>query len=436
MLVYPSPHDQIYVSHNNPSGARRNRRHRNLSRTVSDQIVKSEGIDLASLPKLDRPHHEYSPSTLQSLEACPCYRSKQSKVPHVRTIIGTIAHNVTETGEDDCRLDDNDASYVADCIDFYERRKQGMIQQYGGPVRELKEIYLSIDDEETTAGYPDCSIISCDERVAETFDWKFGRWPVEDARNNLQGIAYSLGMFRAFPKLEFVHFFFKQPVIDHITNAVFTREQIPALYLRVKTVVERAKEARRRLKADPTDFSMARPMIPNCNFCALLGTCTKVAEFACKIGSKFAPLQIPSDITPTKLHSPEDVTLGLQLAQVLSCWSNAFKDVIANNAISRTGPVPPGYRIAGRTPREIADHQKYKELALQHGLTEAEYEAILRPGLTAVEKIISNKAPRGSKTEAVEAFAEAALASGAVSEKDAYTFLQAIPVKANKNTET
>src|SRR6187551_3557979 len=70
----------------------------------------------------ERVHHSYSPSSLQSLEACPCYRNKQEVVLHERCIAGTKAHNVTETGEDDKELSDEDAVAAAECMDFYARR--------------------------------------------------------------------------------------------------------------------------------------------------------------------------------------------------------------------------------------------------------------------------------------------------------------------------
>jgi hypothetical protein len=376
-----------------------------------------------------RPHHDYSPSTLQSLEACPCFIGAQSDTPHPRTVIGTIAHGVVDTGEDSPELSDEDSGYAAECIDFYESRRQLM----GPGVIELKETYLPIDDIQfpngvisTTAGYIDCALIDATCCHAELCDWKFGRWPVEHAENNLQGIAYSLGLFRKYPSLQTVRFFFKQPLIDHITDATISREQIPALYLRIQTVVARAREARRR-----KDFSMARPMVPVCNFCSRLGTCDKVAEFICKVGSKFSPLDIPADITPSKIHDPAQMKLGLMLAQVCAVWSTAYKNVIANRVITGACPAPEGYIIASRTPREIVDVEKYRVAALKY-LTPEEFASTLKAAFGPVEKLIASKTARGQKEAAVKQFGEEAEAAGAVKDKDGYVFLQAVPAKPTK----
>lgn len=400
-------------------------------------------IDLTTVPATvetfcqpeERVHHDYSPSTLQSLEACPCWIGKQSENPHPRTVIGTLSHTVTETGEDDPKLADEDIEKVAECIDFFESRKRLAIEAAersgltAAAVTEIKETYLPIDDLEftdgdkkvkaTTAGYIDCGILTHDKTYGEFFDWKFGMWPVEKAENNLQGIAYVLGAFRMFPQLQTVRFWFKQPNIGVLTSHEFKRENIGSLYLRVQVVVARARKAR-GLK----DFSMATPMIPACNFCALIGECPKVTEFACKVGSKFYPLEIPSSITPSEVHNPHDTRLGLALAGVLAVWASAFKGVITDRVLRGDAPVPKGFAITQRTPREIVNEEKYKESALKR-LTEAEYNGTLKPSFTKVEKKISEKAPRGQKSAEVEAFAAEIELNGAVKRGDSFSFLRA-----------
>lgn len=390
----------------------------------------------------ERPHHPYSPSSLQSLEACSCFKSRPSD--HIRTIMGAIAHKSTETKQDDSRLSDDDAAAVAECMDFYERRKYLMEEERRvylaqfktppGPTIELTEAYLPIDDchfddcEATTAGYIDRVIISWNRYYAELFDWKFGRWPIEKAENNLQGIAYALGLFRKYPELYQVKFWFKQPAIQSLQEAVFTRPQIPELYLRVQTVVARAREARQRIKQD--DWSMANPMVPACNFCANLGLCPKVAEFACRVGSKFFPLQIPENITPTMVQSPEQTTLALRLSQVMSVWAKSFRSVVTDRVIRRAAVVPDGYELTSRAEREICDKAKYKSVALQY-LTEDEYNSALDVSFGAIEDKISEKAARGQKAATVESFKQKLLDSGAVKPGQPYTFLRATPTKTN-----
>lgn len=447
-----------------------------LQKYVDETPPEQIKADLAKLPGAEpeqRPHHDYSPSTLQSLEVCPNYQSKQSDTPHPRTVIGTIAHGATETGEDDARLSDDDTEHVAACIDFYERRKtlmheararevqQRAVGHWGAkveigeeanaelraegevpPVKELKETYLPVDDAVfvdevkppygnekrtvlgTTAGYIDSALINHDRTYAEIFDWKFGRWPVEEAVNNLQGIAYALGMFRGIATLKKVRYFFKQPLIDYITDAEIAREDIPEHYLRIQVIVARARIARTR-----GDWSMARAMAPACNFCAHIGECPVVTEFALSVGKKFSPLEIPPDITPTMVHNEHDTRIGLTLSEVMAVWAKAFKGVITNRVLGRLAEPPDGYTIASRTPREIADEKKYREVALRY-LTEEEYAATLKASFGSVEQLISDKAPRGQKKAEVEKFGREIEECGAVVKGNGYSFLQAVPKKA------
>lgn len=425
-------------------------------REQAEQFVKDLDAVVA-----ERVHHPYSPSTLQNLEACPAWEGTQSAVPHPRTVIGTISHGVTETGEDDHRLSDEDADKVAECIDFYESRKQvfdeyrrtavvSLTAQLWGarvlpgdsadagktaedrtpPVRELKETYLPVDDKKfddgvvaTTAGYVDSSLISYDERYAEMFDWKFGFWAVEPTDNNLQAMAYVLGLFRKFPKLEKVRFFFKQPNIEYISQAEFTRATVAEIYLRIQVVVAKAREARKL-----GDFSTASPHVPACNFCKHLADCPKVSELVCKVGSKFYPVEIPSDINHSVIHNPEDTTIGLRLAQVVSVWAKAFKRSIQERVIRGDAKAPIGFMLQDRTPREIIDEGKYKQVALAH-MTEDEYASTLKPSLGKVETIISDKAVRGQKKATVEKFDEQARAAGAIVDGEGYVFLRAVPSK-------
>lgn len=409
----------------------------------------------------DRAHHPYSPSTLGNLEVCPCYLGRQSETPHERTAAGTRAHNVVESGIDDNKLGDDDAIAAAECIDFVDKRRQFMEEarakhmadrvgkvftaaeaNIGTPeILELKEIYLPIDDKTfidptsypavsqvvkaTTAGYVDRVLIDHTRTYAELLDWKFGLWPVDGAETNPQGIAYVLGLFKMYPTLQSVRVFFKQPHIDLTSEALFTREQIPALYLRIQTIVARARAAR-----NAGDFATANPTVPACNFCSNLGRCPAVAAFACKIGNKFHPLKIPADITPTMVLAGEDTQLAMRLSQVMAVWSQAFRTQTTDRVLRGDAPVPAGFELTQRSNREVVNESTFKAVVLAGYLEKEEYDKIAPvPGFGVIEDIIKEKAPRGHKKAAVEEFQKTLEDSGAVKRGDPYIFLRAIPEK-------
>jgi len=367
---------------------------------------------------------------LQSGEACPCYRSRDSK--HERTIAGTIAHKSSEKQEDDNRLSDDDALAVAECLDFYDSRVACLRAQIstlenGGDVIEGAETYLPIDDlvfpdcEATTAGYADKWLYVPAIRYAEIIDWKFGMWPVEAASNNLQGMAYAMGVFRKFPDVDSVRVFFKQPHLDYTTDHTFTRADLSAIYLRIQTIVARARIA--RAKAVAGDWSDAKPAYPLCNFCDNLGKCEKVLEFACNVGHKFHPLGIPADITPSLIQDAQNTKLAMELASTLKVWCDAFKRQVNDRVIRGDAVVPEGYGLQTMQKREMVDLSVYKATALKY-ISKRAFEECLDTTFSAVEKKIAAKAPRGAKESTVEEFQVAAAAAGATKLGEPFSFLK------------
>ena len=427
-------------------------------------------------------HHPYSPSTLGSLEVCPAYEGRQSDTPHERTTAGTLAHKVVESGVDDNKLGDDDAIAAAECLDFVEQRRklledarakavESLGVKYWGTrvpkgveadvmiranletpeILELKEVYLPIDDKTftdfrtvqktvdgkfvsvrermevkaTTAGYVDRVLIDHTRTYAELLDWKFGLWAVESADKNPQGIAYTLGLFKMFPSLKSVRVWFKQPHIGLTTEAHFHREHVEELYLRIQTIVARARAAR-----DAGDFATANPTVPVCNFCANIGKCPKVAEFACKVGSKFHPLEIPSEITPTMVLTERDTQLAMRLSQVMAVWAKAFRTQTTDRILRGDATIPKGFELQQRSNREVVNESMFRQVALTGYLTQEEYSKITPvPGFGAIEDAIIEKAPRGHKKAAVEEFQKTLEASGAVKRGQPYVFLKATSEK-------
>lgn len=406
-------------------------------------------------------------------EACPCWKTRSSSETQASRD-GTRQHEVVETGQDDERLDDDQALAAAQCMDFYEKelttyqaareaenqRRIGEARaagqsSYNPPANVLviTEDYLPVDDltfeditqdddefiryytfRATTAGYIDRGIISWDQTCASLFDWKFGRWIVEDAEFNLQGIAYCLGLFEKYPLLQKVKLFFKQPHIDHVTEATFTRADIERLYLRVQVSVRRAMEANRKVILYK-DYSDAQPHVPVCNFCARIGTCPKVYAFASDISQKFAPLEKLNDIDPTGAKPDDETARGLRMAQVMAVWSSAYKSSVLSRTLlsAATGEakIPEGFRLETRQPREIVDEKKFKEVTLRY-VSPEQLAELAHYTFGDIEDAVKEGADRGSKTTTLEKYKDELLAEGATALKDSYTFLKAISVKKPK----
>jgi hypothetical protein len=369
------------------------------------------------LPAQVRAHHPYSPSTLQAREACPKYQPCSSE--SAASLKGTRQHDAVENEEDNPLLGDHEALAVAECLGYAD----SVAKKYpGGTV--LKEKYFKIDDEDTTGGFPDFVVVSKEGEVAEIIDWKFGKHGVEPAETNLQGIAYMLGVLHVFPKLKICKIHFVLPHRDELDSHTFslTREFVDITTLRIKVIVARAKQA----AADPFDFSTARPSVSACLFCGLVGKCPKVTEFVLKISQKFAPMELPQNISPTLIHDPDDTSLGIKVAQVATAWAKAFRAAATDKALTDPDFVPSGYILVSMQRRSVVDAKKVAEIGKQF-LPEdkaAEVDALFDISITGIEDLVEVVTPRGKKKAAVEAFAEALDKSGAVELGQPYAILK------------
>jgi hypothetical protein len=395
----------------------------------------------------ERKHHEFSPSQLQGLECCPSYQGTNAGNEKAR--LGTLQHTAAETGEDNAELSDEQATAVAEAMAFVAEQKQILHEEQQRavsdfmskatsgdvvkireafsdsspilPVLDLSEVYLPVDAEETTGGYADSLLVSYDRKRAVLTDFKFGQWATESAENNLQGIAYSLGAFFRFPTLEEVAVHFFQPALKtKVNSTVWKRSDVPALLLRVKTVVARAKLARSR-----GDFQMVNPTVPGCLFCANLALCPAVASLVLRVGHKFHPVECPSEITPSMVHNPANSTMGMRLASLMAAWSAAYKNLTTDRVLRGAAPVPDGYTISqGAGKRKIVDNNKFKTTALEF-IPEYVYNASTEPQLGKIEKAIKDAAARGMKDSTVKEFRDKLVENEAVKPGEPFVYLKA-----------
>lgn len=366
-----------------------------------------------------RSHHPFSPSQLNSLEACPCYEGAQND--NQAAFLGTLQHEAVERLTDDPRLSDGQAFAVSECITYAEN----IAALYRNP-RVLRELYMPIDEEAyvveiggklqlvttTTGGFADVVIVSEDETEAVIIDWKFGRNAVTEAKSNLQGIAYLLGVFRMFPTLKKISVRFLLPHLDQKSENTFTSDEFTDLLLRVKVVVARARAAR-----EAKDFSTARPNTGSCLWCVNLGKCPAVAELVLKVGKKFAPAQIPDSLSPTLLSDPRQVEWGIKLADIAKTWAEAFRRQATERSISDESFVPEGYVLVSMPGRiKILDEPGLENIARQ--FLPAEHHAALEKlrdiPVTKIDELISLISRRGDKEATVERFRNALIESGVV----------------------
>lgn len=366
--------------------------------------------------KTERKHHSYSPSTLQMREASPCYDPAQGDSDASRA--GTLQHDAFESRDLSILHTDEQIDAVQKCLDFFDGRLLHYRTTFPGKAPfVVKEAYLPVDEEATTAGYIDCAIIAPDHSCADLIDLKFGKWAVEPAENNLQGIAYALGLVHAFPQIKTVRVWFLQPYLDTMDTCVFEEKDFPKLYLRIKTVVARAKN--RAIPLQPTTGT--------CLFCANIGTCPAVVAMAVTIGKKYAPMIVPDDIAPSTIATGADPSMAMRLTDLMAAWAKGARAQITALAVEEQ-KAPEGYKIVTASRDKIIDPAKLREIA-GRVLSPAEIEAAVKYTFGPLEEAIEAKAPRGAKKAAVESFRTTLVEEKAVEKGGEFSYLEMIKVK-------
>jgi len=161
-------------------------------------------------------------------------------------------------------------------------------------------------------------------------------------------------------------------------------------------------------------------------FCALVGRCTKVTELVLNIGKKFSPMQIPETISPNMISDPEDTSIGLKVAQVVTAWAKGYRARVTERATTDPDFMPAGYQLIEMQRREVTNATVVADLAkkLLPDDKKAEVDKLLDIPITKVEELIEIATPRGKKTKAVAAFGEELAKSGAVKMGNPYTILR------------
>jgi len=400
----------------------------------------------------ERLHHPFSPSTLQTREASPCYHPRGGTSEAAEA--GTRQHDATEH-EDHANplLSDDQSRAVAECVALLD----SAVRDMGEGATVEKEGYWPIDDVTflhegktwvgTTAGYSDATIFSA---VAEeprhprlrdpepsqplhhavdwdlvpsqhihVVDWKFGKFPVEPAETNLQGWAYVLGVVHRQAKrgilVKSARVTFHCPHLEETTTHLFVAEDFASMRARINEVVAKARTADRLWKktelapmgTGPINVEKHGLIIPttsSCLFCGRIAECPVIGRMAVMVSSKYKPLVVPPDITGDKLCTDEQASHGLAIGKALEEWAKSYRQKITSRAIEEDGFTPEGYSLVVTEPRKVVDKPAlWDKLLKRFGFERVLSDFVSLP-LTPIESAIEDAEPMGEKSKASAAF--------------------------------
>lgn len=395
--------------------------------------------DVSSLDTAQRSHHPHSPSSLQASEACPCFVNEQRTSAAAEE--GTLCHKAVETRDLTVLDGDEELELAAQKAIDYEDELLSKLRLSGTRFEVVREVYLSVGDESfggfkgITGGFPDTLLVA--EKSAILIDHKFGRVPVTPTKDNLQGIAYSLGVFEKYPGVESVEVHFFAPrqgwTLDEQRKKyvhTFHRRDKDALELRVRTVVARKIVAQAAVARG--DWSAARAKHDMCLWCSRKADCPAVAQIVAATVSKYHDLVVPEEVKEYRLDTPDKVAQAYRFANQLQTICEAVKKRCIDAAV-QDGLLPEGFSVIKSSRREVVNPRRFLELAIDAGLTEEEAVNLINIPLTTFENAIKAKAPKGKGAPAVRAFAAALAENGATQQGKEFYFLREQKSPADKS---
>lgn len=262
------------------------------------------------------------------------------------------------------------------------------------PYHEIKEIRVNLVEEQW--GYIDRLLIWPRIEEADLLDLKTGVYEVDPAETNIQGQAYTSGVFDAIPWLKKIRTHIIQPHLNKASDWTFTRaNDYDRLKNQVMSIIVNAK-----LQAG----KIYNPGWAQCRFCGNKAQCTALRDFAFQLVPAYEPeFIVPEPVHPSEVTDDETLNKMLIFARVMQKWCDSVSAHIT--ALAREGHEYRNFRLIELSgQREVIRPVRIWELLEERGWKLEEYLACCEVHMSKIDDKISEKTPKGQKKHAVEEF--------------------------------
>ena len=364
-------------------------------------------------PQVDvatRAHHKLGPSKLGYIDQCAAFTSRDSSASdNTASEDGTFLHelmrlmllevvagNYRTTGEQVFKwvVERNELTpeeiesllYCCRRCDFYLAKSPSKIDI------EISVEVRKLDGSELNHGSLDV-LFHYKNNTGILLDYKFGWVPVPAAKKNLQLKNYAAGCFQKYPLLAKIGGEMIQPKLFVTSGTVFSRENLPDILNELADVITRAEHVR----ANPAEAQKYMKVGPYCNYCAVSGSCTKLANTRALAVTRMNDLPTPPSFKGLELSNPADIALArywvdMMEAGVEEIKARAFAAAEANGGrIEHT--LPNGeviaYEIKERNCDRVLGNAVEIATAFKEVVTPEEILAAAKLSVGELEKIVS-----------------------------------------------
>lgn len=345
-------------------------------------------------------HHIFGPSTLKNRAVCPGWTNDQYS-DKTRADEGTLLHAAAETG-DYSKLVTDEQRQCVDLVLSYVRPLEAKA------TRVFKEQRVEILGGKTFGTADRIIYSAANGGHIDVVDFKFGRNPVDDAENNLQGHAYLLGGWDFVRSLGLpvrtgkVHFLL--PRLDVVDVAAFEVEKdYSRLGLAIGIVLDRAQEF-----ATTGNEELLNPTAENCLYCGRKAGCQKVINYSLATAKKYAPLELVEEVHSSAITDPAQMAKLLTASRILEKMVDSVKTHAMQLALEQGGTLCDEHGNVVYEIAERAGNRKITDLGLalpvlSKYLDDRELLQVAEVSLPGALKLIASKAKRGEKAKVMGA---------------------------------
>ena len=202
--------------------------------------------------------------------------------------------------------------------------------------KDYREVRVKIDLGQGRSTFGTCDrFVVYSDNTADAIDYKTGYGKIDDAEINIQGQAYVLGLFQKFPQVTEITMWFLVPARDEASMHTFTRDDIPAIRLRISTIIERAECG-----------GHYNPQPGVCDYCGNQGRCPALANKVLTIAQRYQEdgLPIPESVHGSEQDDPVKVAALMSLVPIMESWANGVRKRATEMAVDQ-GMELPGFKV-------------------------------------------------------------------------------------------
>jgi hypothetical protein len=239
----------------------------------------------------------------------------------------------------------------------------------------------------TIFGTGDLMLLHKERKHIDLIDWKFGIGAVDDADENIQGLAYAIGAIDKYEWAETVTIRFFLPRQDKVSEHTFTRAELNEARDRLRLIVERAVHPESKLN----------PTTDGCRYCGRRVECPALANKLLPLAKKYESsaedfeLSVWENADPALVTDPVTLAKMKRVGTVIERWKKAV-DKRALDLAYEEGMDIPGFGLYFRASTLKVDDASQAFEALKGKISADDFQKACAISLPALTKLYAESA--------------------------------------------